>query len=577
MKTSLNSPVVIAALLLLGCASAVTALEDESPLGEWSDLPEGTILVEEDILIPAEAVDNFEGMLHSATATNTWPNGRVPYTFDAAVTETNRQLMRAAMTEWEAVADVLFIPRTMEPDYIVIMNSTSNRSYVGRIGGAQQIYITSWNSRFIMAHELAHALGMWHEQSRPDRDAYVEILWANIQMGQEINFQLRDDATAVGPYDFDSVMHYSRCSFTTCTSCSTACETIRPRPAFAGAPIGQRSRLSDGDIAGMQALYGPPVLPDLVVTSVVPEHATREVGQSNVAWVTVTNQGSGAAGSFRVNIRVNGSPATCDTTAGLTYGLLAPGASQTMFFGSIAHTSPGTITIAATVDSCGQVTESDELNNTKTAQVTVTSPLPPPPPAPTPPPAQRRPDIVVERVTLGTPNPAARETFTIQVRVANRGTETSNAILVSAYTGAVTRCALPGRYVLPLLPGASSTFTIDGVDFDRGGMQELTVFADSCDNVAELDERNNTARLAIDVTGPDCSDRDGDGVCDAQDICPDTYNPDQADADGNGIGDACQSCDMCGTCVPMMSMATIVGLVGMGARRRSPVKRQVPR
>jgi hypothetical protein len=35
-------------------------------------------------------------------------------------------------------------------------------------------------------------------------------------------------------------------------------------------------------------------------------------------------------------------------------------------------------------------------------------------------------------------------------------------------------------------------------------------------------------------------DRDGDGVPDAADNCPDEPNPDQADADGDGVGDACE-------------------------------------
>lgn len=37
-------------------------------------------------------------------------------------------------------------------------------------------------------------------------------------------------------------------------------------------------------------------------------------------------------------------------------------------------------------------------------------------------------------------------------------------------------------------------------------------------------------------------DRDGDGVPDDEDNCPDTPNPDQADADGDGVGDACDNC-----------------------------------
>lgn len=35
-------------------------------------------------------------------------------------------------------------------------------------------------------HEIMHALGFWHEQSRPDRNQYVEVLWENIVEGAQL-------------------------------------------------------------------------------------------------------------------------------------------------------------------------------------------------------------------------------------------------------------------------------------------------------------------------------------------------------------------------------------------------------
>lgn len=51
------------------------------------------------------------------------------------------------------------------------------------MGRNEQWLSLTWGCFFqsTIVHELLHTIGFWHEQSRPDRDNYVDINWSNVQ------------------------------------------------------------------------------------------------------------------------------------------------------------------------------------------------------------------------------------------------------------------------------------------------------------------------------------------------------------------------------------------------------------
>ncbi|XP_025928617.1 meprin A subunit beta [Apteryx rowi] len=120
--------------------------------------------------------------------------------------------------------------------------------------GLQQLSIGANCDRIgTIQHEFLHALGFWHEQSRSDRDDYVSIVWDRIQSGKEHNFNKYDDKTSDSlnvPYDYTSVMHYSKTAFRN----GTEPTIITNIPDFIDV-IGQRMDFSDYDLQKLNQLY----------------------------------------------------------------------------------------------------------------------------------------------------------------------------------------------------------------------------------------------------------------------------------------------------------------------------------
>lgn len=174
-----------------------------------------------------------------------WPDGVVAYVIaDEAV----RDRVDAAIRHWEERTPFRFVEHSDQEDRISFQSLGGCFSSVGRQGGEQLISLGDGCSVGSAIHEIGHALGLWHEQSRSDRDEFIEVILANVAPQQRHNFDKHVlDGTDLGDYDFGSIMHYPATAFSI-----NGQPTIRTRR---GEDIGQRNGLSAGDVGAVKLMY----------------------------------------------------------------------------------------------------------------------------------------------------------------------------------------------------------------------------------------------------------------------------------------------------------------------------------
>ena len=239
---------------------------------EFITLPNGIVLekvedyylFEEDIMLTELQVQDLRQTDSRAVARNIagvfWPGGIVPYVLDSGFEQTAS--LATAINHYHSNTIVRWVPRTNETNYVkfLTIDGSMNWSAIGMYGGEQSISLSS-NSPGIIIHEMAHALGLYHEMSRSDRDNYVNINWENIWSGELYRNQFKTyverglDGQDIGDFDIESIMMYGSYQMTA---------NLRPTVVKKDGTIipENRSHLTPKDISAINYLYAykPPVL-----------------------------------------------------------------------------------------------------------------------------------------------------------------------------------------------------------------------------------------------------------------------------------------------------------------------------
>ena len=154
-----------------------------------------------------------------------WPKGVVPVRFATDITAEQKQNFWTAASDWNNAGGVKFVelaPSSDSRDFLMVVSGKTGSGCSCTLGfsGSSKDQKSAPNvmtlegdhnnycwTHAVILHEMGHAIGLEHEQQRPDRDQYIQL--------KSLAYELfganptLPDLPMHRPYDINSVMHWN--------------------------------------------------------------------------------------------------------------------------------------------------------------------------------------------------------------------------------------------------------------------------------------------------------------------------------------------------------------------------------